>query len=1136
MTAPSHTARAAARKVRALINRGQETPLTEAAFDEILRLWDIEVASVSSDHPLLRGARAAWREEYRLIVVDEALSLPERRFALAHELGHRVLDQHTSHCQEDDFGGAEVSYDAAADGDNRVWGYNPRQRGETDANAFASELLAPSAALRALFFAGEDAQALAHRFNITASCLSNSLVDAVLGPAGAADGKDDDDNDEFALTKAIGLDPSQTRAATTDARFALVDAGPGTGKTRTLTARVVHLLDRGVAPAKILVLTFSNKAAAEVQDRIRLATRDRAGGAVNVATFHGYALDLLRRFAARAGLRDDPRVVDESDALLLMERALPGLDVTHYMHPSRPSLYLPSLLDAASRMRDALMTPEDIARARIRDEETPEEAAKIDETLALLMAYEDVLNAHGALDYGAFISKAVALLSGDALVKASVQQEVDHVLVDEYQDVNEANARFLQEIVSGGAHLWAVGDARQAIYRFRGADPTRMSEIESDFPGAVRLVLDVNYRATPALTALLNAAAGPIAATPSPPWKAHRPARDGAGAVVAVAPDEESELSGIAADLTASIASGRRPEEHAVLCRTHALAAAVARTLEDAGLTASYLGAVYLRPEVKDLLSLLDLVDGPDGASLLRVASWPEYAVPAAQVEAALGVARVHGLVFPSALRDPRVLAVFTRAGRASMGRLRDDLNMLRLAVSPALALTHYLFERPAFLRRMAGGETPEAHSRQAAVLHLVKLARAFAARPIQTDDGSTGAFVRYVRRLLVEGEVARQPPAIAGAVNVLTVHASKGLEFPVVYVPGLTRGRFPLRGQGGARVALPPLSRRSVDDDAEDERRLFFVALSRGRDRLVLSRSERWHTRRASESPLLTLLRGAVALEETTWPAVVVGDDEPEDEALAPGVSGEMAPLDERAVVATMRCPRRQDYQERLQVRTGEETAYATFARALRSEVALLRNAHGTRDWPSTDEEAAARATARWDECWSLRHPIDSGDGESEALRDWHLRRLQDAVGAWQRRVDEDHGPGDARYGVLRTVTIEGRPVSVHIDAVEQTADGRGRLVWERATTRQDDVDGETVALYAAVAREMAPDNPPEVVVRSLDSGEERIVSAPAKVLTRHQGRMRAALDVLQQGLRPAIPRDASACIRCPLVFICPR
>ncbi len=1129
MTAPSGAARAEARRVRSLVDVGQDEAMTEKAFDDLLRRWDIEVASVPSGHPLLRGARAAWREEYPLIVVDEALSLPERRFALAHELGHRVLDQHASQCQGDDFGADEVSYDAAADGDDRVWGYSPRQRGEMDANAFASELLAPSAALRALFLAGEDAPALVRRFGVTASCLSNSLVDAVLGPAVDLAREDD----ESPPTGAVGLDPSQARAATTNARFALVDAGPGTGKTRTLTARVVHLLERGVAPAKILVLTFSNKAAAEAQDRIRRATQGRVDGSVAVVTFHSYALDLLRRFSAQAGLPDNPRVVDESDALLLLERALPGLGLTHYMHPSRPSLYLPSLLDAASRMRDNLLTPHDLARTVARDDED----AKIEETLKLLAAYDDVLRAHGALDYGALISRAVALLRGDVMVRTSVQQEVDHVLVDEYQDVNEASVRLIEEIVSGGAHLWTVGDVRQAIYRFRGADPARLSEIDHDFPGVVHVALDVNYRATPALTALLNAAAAPIAATPSPPWQAHRLARNGGdSAVLAVAPDERAELAGIAADLRASIGNGRQPEEHAVLCRTHALATAVAGVLEDAGLTVSYLGAVYLRPEVKDLLSLLDLVDGPDGASLLRVASWPEYAVSAPRIETALTVARAHGLTFPAALGDPRVLAVFDREGCMAMGRLRDDLALLRTARSPAAALTRYLFERPAFLRRVAAGDTSEGRCRQASVLHLVKLARVFAARPVKTDDASTGAFVRYVRRLLADGDTARQPAAIPGAVNVLTVHASKGLEFPVVYVPGLTRGRFPLRGPGGARVALPAALRRSGEDDAEDERSLFFVALSRARDRLILSRSELYHGRRAAESPFVALLRAAAALERATWPAVVAREQEREAIALDSVAVGESMPLDERAVVATMRCPRRHDYQERLQVRTGEETAYATFARALRGETTRLRETYGTPDWPASAEAAGDGAVMRWDACWSPRRQVGAGDGEDDALRDWRRGRLQDAVVAWRRRMDDEHGLGAARYDVPHTVTIEGNAVSMHIDAVETMADGDVRLVWERATARQDDVGAETVALYAAVAKEMDPKDPPAIVVRSLDSGEERTVSAPAKVLAKHQGRVRAALDVLQTDFRPATPRDAASCTRCPLVFICPR
>jgi len=527
-----------ARETRGLLGPRYADAPARAVLDALLDQWDIEVDDVAPDHPLLRGARAAWREDYGLVLVDRTLSPPERAFAIAHELGHRVCHTGGHACEPDDIDDATLPV-AVPLGEGRVWGYNPRQAREVEANIFAAELLAPASGLRAHFLAGLDYRALADRYGVTPTCALNSLSGALLGGYGerpsppsplpdagegwlptcerdvatpviapsVARGIDMEASNVTSHSpspagreRGVGgegtLDASQRRAAEIDARRVLVDAGPGTGKTRTLVARVLHLL-RGADASRILVLTFSNRAADELRERLRAAGAVTAG--VTVSTFHGYALDALRRFAPQAGLPDGFRVVDDVDAAILLEEALPALRLERYTHLARPTLYFPALLQAASRMRDLLLAPDDLVAqfgpgaARPEDvahgagwrsestaetvgaAETPvlpaavatpapvapgaqpaaepadgDEQAALDETLRLLVAYDELLAARGLVDYGGLIARAVALLRSSSAVARAVRGGLRHVLVDEYQDVNRASAVLLRALVAGG--------------------------------------------------------------------------------------------------------------------------------------------------------------------------------------------------------------------------------------------------------------------------------------------------------------------------------------------------------------------------------------------------------------------------------------------------------------------------------------------------------------------------------------------------------------------------------------------------------------------------------------------------------------------------------------------------------------
>lgn len=1195
--------------------------------------WDLDLVQAPRDHPLLRGARAAWREDYGLIVVDDALSPAEQAFAVAHELGHRACHPGGCACTDDEMDGAALP-PSLTTGEGRVWGYSARAAREADANIFAVELLAPAALLRHFISDGLGYRAIARRLGLTEAATLNALLSTLhaengvehdggedaaqrattvdvgtrsrqggndggagdsLATSGVPSGDNGDNGDKGDKTRPQGdmagdisaqgdnkrerntharvepsplsppalpsppsllsstslidtLDDSQRTAADTRAHRALVDAGPGTGKTRTLVARVAGLLARGDAPESILALTFSNRAADEM--RARIATLGPHASGVLVVTFHGLALDLLRRFAPQAGLPDDARVLDDGEATLLLEAAMPALALTHYTKATRPGLYLPSLLSAASRLADDLLAVDDVDDQEQANTTNPSVTdAKVRETLALLRAYEGLLDARGLLDYGRLLARAVRLLETHTAVATSARAGLRHVLVDEYQDVNHACARMARALVAGGADLWVVGDARQGIYRFRGAAPDNVTAFEQAYPDAVRLSLGVNYRARPELVDLIAAASRAIVGIDAD-WTANRDRgtadQDRAGetpggelvavASIAVAPTERDECAGIVADVQRSLASGRRPEDHAVLCRTHRHAQDIARNFAEAGLATSYPGAFFLRPEIKDLLCLLSVCGGNTATSALtRVLSWPEYLIDPARALALAHRLAESGLTPARALGDPSVIADLDDGERARVALLSAHIGRAARYTDPAAFLLRFLFDRAPYLARVRGTGTPMDRQRIAAIGHLILLARAFTARPDRVATGDPrAAFTAEVRRLLVAGEVGGAPAALAvsGAINVLTIHASKGLEFPVVYVPNLAAGRFPARKRGGAMVTLPPrLAALQAPDDA-DERNLFFVACSRARDRLVLSRAERYNDHLTAASPFLSALESAHAVPCVHWAGIASpapsraggGHTVPEENA---GIVGSipLTVIDDRAIEGMVRCPAQHHLRATAGMGDDDRGDYGRYAQIVRQTIARLRADRDTDAWPAIWDEVSTRLRATWDERWEADAPLST----------WYYGLAEGAVRRAYEALAGDPAATVARYGARHEIPIDGRSVRVAIDAMEQQAGGETALICERATRRESDASSLRIGLYGAVAAHLSPAQPLPVLIRYLDTGESERVGDPTKALGRHKASIVRAIDRLEVGDFTPHPHDAETCARCPFVLSCP-
>ena len=493
-------------------------------------------------------------------------------FYQAHEYAHFWL--HQGHGNQSDFGfDPETFEEPLPIGVNRVEGYGPDELREREANVFAREFLLPTDTLRE-WYESENVTAsdIADRLGLPKGMVFHQMARALLTPELPSAHAPPADMEEQPL------DQSQEEAAHARRGPLLLEAGPGTGKTRTLIGRILFLLRQNVQPSNILALTFSNRAAEEMRSRVAEADPD-AAPRIWIGTFHAFGLELLRKYGSLLGFPPRINVLDPSDSIALLERILPNLHLHYYQNLYDPALYLRDIMAAISRAKDELVGPEKytaLAERMHRGAVTSEEIEKCRKSCRGRACLQVVPGNHWTesilLDFGDLIFKAVTLLRTHADVRNNLRATYRYVLVDEYQDVNRASGLLLKEVAGAGAGLWVVGDTRQAIYRFRGAAPTNMQQFGKDFPGAKVKTLRYNYRSQPAIVDVFAELAPQMLASKDGPafvpWKPKR--SDTGGRVsIEIADDLCSEADGLAKEIKCQRAAGIPYSEQAVLCRSH---------------------------------------------------------------------------------------------------------------------------------------------------------------------------------------------------------------------------------------------------------------------------------------------------------------------------------------------------------------------------------------------------------------------------------------------------------------------------------------------------------------------------------------------------------------------------------------
>jgi len=1076
---------------------------------------------------------------------DSAMSAGEERFRAAHHFAHHWLHHGKCDCSPNDlaqFGTAERAVLGKVDAGTG----GPKHAAE--ALLFAGELLLPGPLARKLWDQGWDSEAIAECLGLPLALVEWQLQDALLLPPRQ-------DKKPVAPKAERPLDSYQQQAASVERGPLLLGAGPGTGKTSTLIGRCRFLTQvSGVPAEKILALTFSRQAAQEMRERLADSRIGTPSGRPWVGTFHGFGLEILRRYGDRLGLPAEIKLLDTLDAVTLLENHLPLLNLDTLDNLFNPAVHLSGILKQIARAKDELCPPERYAELcaamsveaeRFAAEMAAKpgkklkkdadavlraqgQAAKASEVAHCYRVYEALLIQENFLDFADLISRTVELLERFPDILTTLQAEYPHILADEYQDVNRACASLVRLLAGEAASsLWAVGDYRQSIYRFRGASPANVAAFERDYPGGQRLELEINYRSHTPIVELFSIAAREMERGAAPTlWQAQR-GRDVSAAfsavTLAIAPDDDGQADGIAQAIRAQHAVGRPLSDQAILCRTHGQAEALAEQLTKRDIPTLYLGALLDRPEIKDLLCLLSLVSGTNSSGALRVAAWPEYAASQQDILTLLDRIARDKVPLSEALQDPAL-----PDGLQILGSHIAALQVLDS--DPAACLRHILFGQMQFLRRL------ETNQQRLAVHQLVSLAEMFDQRqvtlkkPVPEKPGKTHEFLTHLRRLSAIGETLRGalPPGTGSvdAVRILTAHAAKGLEFPVVFVPNLGMGQFPARGRHDG-VPEPPGLADAAGMEADDEKFLFFVALSRARDVLVLSRSETSGTDRAIKpSPLLALLQPWFVREnipETLWPAGRT-TEVPTDDAARPDI---LPTFTSSALELYARCPR-QYYYERVLKLIGQPplSGYLKFHHCVRTSLTWLEEEHAVGRHPEQDT-LGAKLEAVWAEHGPVGHLHEAKYKESAHA----MLRI-----AWVRPIREGLlTETGSLQATLHCCRVKVRPDHLAFDPATGTLTASRHLTGKPG---DDDINDKRLALYRRAARETYPDRLLRLEVRYLADGTVTEVDEPA---SDHKAKLEAdrvekyddAARGIQSGSFAARPSDI--CQTCAYALICP-
>ena len=608
------------------------------------------------------------------------------------------------------------------------------------------------------------------------------------------------------------LNPAQLEAVLRPPGPMVVVAGAGSGKTRVITYRLARLVATGADPRRIVAVTFTNKAAGELRERVDKLLWERmqiGSRGLWVGTFHAISARILRQWGEAVGLRKDFVIYDDDDQKRLLGRVLTDLKVPERMFPVR------QVLSAIDRAKNNGTTADSFNSDDYFDDVVGK-AYKL---------YEERLAAANATDFGGLLMKTLQLCAGQTPAAQEIAQRFDHVLVDEFQDTNSVQYRLVRLLSRQTGSITVVGDEDQSIYRWRGADIRNILDFERDHPGAFVLKLEQNYRSTGNILRAANAIIEKN--SERRPKRLFTESGDGDPLIVFEGETERDEAEFVVSRIEEALSTTLAPRDFAVFYRTNAQSRVLEDALRARNLPYSVVGGTrfFDRAEIKNLISYLRAIANPDdGLALQRIINVPARGIGSTTTD------RIGDLIHERKISawqtlelvstDEQLLGSGPRKKVAAFVALMRKLREEGAGLGPA-SLAEKVLEESGYRDALAGEATLEAEGRIENLLEFVAQMREY------EREAEEPTLHGFLERVALASDVDGYDPD-KGAVSLMTVHTAKGLEFPVVFLTGLEERIFP--------------HSRSVDDDSavEEERRLCYVAVTRARTLLHLSRVRR--------------------------------------------------------------------------------------------------------------------------------------------------------------------------------------------------------------------------------------------------------------------------------------------------------
>lgn len=596
----------------------------------------------------------------------------------------------------------------------------------------------------------------------------------------------------------------------------LILAGAGSGKTRVLTHRVAYLIEKGVMPYNIMAITFTNKAAREMRERIDNIVGFGSDG-VWVATFHASCVRILRRFCENLGqgYSSNFTIYDTDDCKTLMKEVCKYLQIDTKQFKER------TFLNVISDAKNKLIGPEEFTNRAMGDYNMSRQASVYRE-------YQARLRQNNAFDFDDLIMKTVELLKLDPEVQAYYQNKFHYIMVDEYQDTNAAQFELVRLLTSGRENLCVVGDDDQSIYKFRGADIYNILNFEQHFPNAHVIKLEQNYRST---ANILDAANAVIANNEGRKEKALWTEEEAGDKINFQQFDSAyEEASYIASNIGSLVRKGEADyKDCAVLYRTNAQSRLIEEKMIYEGIPYKIVGGVnfYSRKEIKDVLAYLKTVDnGSDDIAVQRIINIPKRGIGATTIAKVSDFAREHGLNFYEALVRAEDIPSIGKAAIKIQGftKLIEKLRDIAKEESVS-ALVEEILDQTDYVAELRAEGTDEAKARIENIDEL--LTKAVAYEKDTRDDGETPTLSGFLEDVALVADIDSYEES-DNYVVLMTLHGAKGLEFPRVYMAGMEDGLFP--GQGAI------FDGGGADSELEEERRLCYVGITRAREHLTMT------------------------------------------------------------------------------------------------------------------------------------------------------------------------------------------------------------------------------------------------------------------------------------------------------------